>query len=682
MNRREAMVRAGLVSGFWGLGVGASSGLGQEPAKKKAADPGPYHPTVAELAEIDAATIRLGKLVQELRGKLGDGAAGRDLLADVEVFHKAAVWIVRHGEFREGKDVGRTLNALERGRVRAEDLRAGRKPWVSEAFGVINAGSVPLGYRSKVDGSVQPYAVVVSPALEHDKPPRFRLDVVLHGRNDKLHEVRFLDDHREGKAPPAGSEPGVITLHVFGRTNNAYRWAGEADVYEAIDAVRRNYRIDDRRIVLRGFSMGGAGAWHLGLHNPGFWASVEAGAGFSETMTYAKLKDPSEVVRKALHIYDAVDYARNASCVPILGYGGENDPQRQASVNIEDALKALGVPMKTEGLVTKAEGIDFTRVVGKGMGHAVDKESAALIQAFHDQHAPAVATPPGPAKIAFTTWTLRYNAVDWLRIERLVEHYQKTTLDGEVQNDVATVRTSNVAALSVARDVAETIRLDGQELPLRPAAGGLLPDVTFRKTADGWETLDHDQSLALQRNERGDKAPGVQGPIDDAFTAPFLCVRGSGKPWSPAVHEWAMARLDRFGETWNRSLRGDLTVKADVDVSADDIETKHLILFGDPGSNELIARALPGLPLTWDESTLGLDGKFAAADHAPVLVTSSPLNRGRYLVLNSGHTFGPDAFKGSNALLYPRLGDYAVFRVGGADEVRAGGYFNERWRKG
>ncbi len=32
--------------------------------------------------------------------------------------------------------------------------------------------------------------------------------------------------------------------------------------------------------------------------------------------------------------------------------------------------------MKTDGLITRAEGVDFTRIIGKGMGHAVDQESA------------------------------------------------------------------------------------------------------------------------------------------------------------------------------------------------------------------------------------------------------------------------------------------------------------------
>jgi dienelactone hydrolase len=631
---------------------------------------GSYRPTRAERTEIASWTAELSAALEGLRGKVGEGSGGRDAVADVEVCHKAATWVVRFDEFREAGDVARTLKVVARGLERARALSQGRTPWAEAAGGVVR------GYRSKVDGSVQPYAVIVPAGRGPDD--RLRLDVVLHGRDARLTEVRFFDAH-DGK-PATADGPGLV-LHVFGRTNNAYRWAGEADVFEAIDAVKRNYRVADRRVVLRGFSMGGAGAWHLGLHHPGRWSSVEAGAGFTETIRYARLGDPSEVVRKGLRIYDAVDYAVNAFDVPIVGYGGEVDPQIQASKNIEAALVALGVPMKAEGLVTKAEGPDFLRVVGKGMGHAVDKDSSALMKAFHDERA-VKGSDPYPRKIRFATYTLKYNRAGWVTIERLAEHYRRATIEAEIQGDVAAVRTENVEVIAVARQAGETLRLDGQEFPLREAVRGLLPDVYFRKSPKGWELLDHDGSLAVEENARGEKHPGLQGPIDDGFTGPFLCVRGTGKPEHPQVHAWADARLRRFADDWARSLRGDLRIKDDVDVTAQDIEENHLILFGDPGSNRLIARVLPGLPMAWTPAEVVLDGKFSAADHSPVLINANPLNRLRYVVINGGHTFGAKEFSGTNALLYPHLGDFAVIKIGedSADEVKAGGYFDERWK--
>jgi hypothetical protein len=44
----------------------------------------------------------------------------------------------------------------------------------------------------------------------------------------------------------------------------------------------------------------------------------------------------------------------------------------------------------------------------------------------------------------------------------------------------------------------------------------------------------------------------MQGPIDDAFTAPFLCVRGTGNSWHQATDEFAKANLERFRKEWSK----------------------------------------------------------------------------------------------------------------------------------
>ena len=49
------------------------------------------------------------------------------------------------------------------------------------------------------------------------------------------------------------------------------------------DRCCQQYPIDVDRIVLYGFSMGGAGSWSIGAHYPDLWAVVQPGAGFAET---------------------------------------------------------------------------------------------------------------------------------------------------------------------------------------------------------------------------------------------------------------------------------------------------------------------------------------------------------------------------------------------------------------
>ena len=40
---------------------------------------------------------------------------------------------------------------------------------------------------------------------------------------------------------------------------------------------------------MRGFSMGGAAAWHFAAHYAGLWAAAAPGAGFSETPEFLKV---------------------------------------------------------------------------------------------------------------------------------------------------------------------------------------------------------------------------------------------------------------------------------------------------------------------------------------------------------------------------------------------------------
>jgi hypothetical protein len=232
-----------------------------------------------------------------------------------------------------------------------------------------------------------------------------------------------------------------------------------------------------------------------------------------------------------------------------------------------------------------------------------------------------------------------------------------------------------------------TVSIDGQEVIARPSRNQAGQTALYLEKKDGsWRSI-LPQKIATDRQRRPVKMTNLQGPIDDAFMEGFLCVRGTGKPWHAATQKYAEGNLQRFKQEWSQYLRGDLPIKDDVDVTEEDIAGKNLILFGDPASNALIAQVLDGLPLKWTKESVALGGKTgSAADHVPVLIQPSPLNSGRYVVLNSGHTFHAAEFKGTNAQLYPRLGDYALLKLAASDrdplavEIATAGLFDEGWQ--
>lgn len=633
-------------------------------------------PVEATLQTICERTDKLNNYLNFLRKNSVHDPA----LANVEVYHKAATWVVRHNEFFGPDAAAWTLKVLETGILRASQAAQGEYPWLHRA----GQDSV-RAYRSRVDGSVQPYAVTLPAEYGKDPRRRWRLDVVLHGRDATLTEVKFLHQHDGTHAAPRDQD--FVRLDIFGRGNNAYRWAGETDVFEALDSflavermLGRGAMLDPSRIVLRGFSMGGAGTWHLGLHHPSRWCVIGPGAGFATTRGYVKnLPDPLPPYQeKCLRIYDAADYAENAFDVPVVAYAGEKDPQLQAARTIEERLKPLGIKMQL--------------LVAPGLAHQFppewQKKAEAAYAAFAAQ---GKGREEYPAKIRFVTYTLKYPSCGWVEILGLLRHYDKARVEAEKTDGGFTVTTENVRALRLVLPEFSspqpiTVSLDGQRLSARPYQSATAPlSVYLEKGGEGWRDA-LPQKLVVDRLRRPQKTIGIHGPIDDAFTNSFLCVRGTGTAWHDSTQSYAAAALRRFQNEWNKFLRGELPVKNDVDVTEDDIANRNLILFGDPASNALIAQVLDRLPMQWTKESITLAGKsYPAAEHVPVLVYPSPLNTTRYIVLNSGHTFHAADFQGTNALLYPRLGDYAVLKPTPTEQDRASadvvtaGLFDEFW---
>ncbi len=601
----------------------------------------PYQPTAAEKARI-AARLR------ELEGKIQKLRAPDDLIADVAVYAKAAEWILRYPEeFFTPAYVANALAELDRGIERANQLERGASPWTQQK------GRLVRGYRSRVDGSIQPYGMIIPESYDGSKP--VRLDVVLHGKGATLNEVSFLAAHDAAAPAPAGQDH--LQLEVFGRTNNGYRWAGETDVFEALESVQKRYRIDPRRIVLRGFSMGGAGVWHIGLHYPDRLVALEAGAGFVETHRYAKIGALPPYQDATLSIYDALDYALDAVDLPVVGYGGEIDPQLVASASIREALMQAGYHFTPDGLNWRATDLRAIFLVGPQTPHRFHPESKKISDEFLDRA--AAEGLHDPERIRFVTYTERYNRCFWVTVDELEQQYQRATVEARRSGGAAEVSTKNIQRLTVAGS--GEVRVDGQKFP---EAG------SFEKQGGAWRPV---------RDSKLHKMHGLQGPIDDAFLEPFLCVRPTGKPYQAKVNDYTLGVLERFRKEFAKFFRGDVPVKDDRAVSDADIAGRNLVLFGDPGSNRVMARVIRKLPVRWTRSGIEVGGrKFSVADHMPVLIYPNPLNPKHYVVINSGHTFHQKDLEGTNALLFPRLGDFAVIGVPDG-EVATAGLFDENW---
>jgi hypothetical protein len=620
----------------------------------------------ADRKELESGLNRLTASIDKLKA-----GPRTDLLPDIQIFHKAVDFALRNNEFFRADDIFRAKELLRQGQARAAELAQGKAPWTTAT------GLVVRGYVSKIDGSVQPYGLVVPESFTPNVPHRWRLDAWFHGRSEMLSEVNFL--HERQRNPGEFTPPHAIVIHLYGRYCNANKLAGEVDLFEALEAVKRQYAIDESRIVVRGFSMGGAAAWHFAAHHAGLWAAAAPGAGFSETPDFLRIYQREKVPptwweRRLWHMYDATDYAVNLSNVPLVAYSGEIDGQKQAA-DIMD-------------LAMRQEGMRLTHVIGPNTPHRYHPDSKVEINRLIDAAAER-GRDLYPSKIRFTTWTLAYNKMKWVTIDALGRHWRRARLDAQFDGpSTVDVKTSNVTAFTLDfaagaapqdNTVNTTVVIDGQKVPVPGPMSDKSWRTHFRKNGNSWAATDRIDESGLQKRH------GLQGPIDDAFLNRFIIVRPTGDAYAGAVGAWAKAELDHAVREWRRQFRGDAITRDDTAVTEEDIASSNLVLWGDPSSNKVLARIAGKLPVRWTKDSIVVGKReFPAATHALTMIYPNPLNPRKYVVLNSGVTFR-EYDNLNNARQVPKLPDFAVIDTTTPPDERypgkivLAGFFGEKW---
>jgi hypothetical protein len=634
-------------------------------------------------ATLTAETQKLGAAIEAFRAQSAGQPERLRYLPDVQIFHKAVDWALRYDEFFDPKQPEWAIDQLKEGQLRLAALAAGRTPWLELR------GLVPRGYQSKIDGSIQPFGMVVPESFQKNLPWRWRLDCWFHGRGETLTELDFI--HQRQTSPGEFTPQDTLVLHPYGRYCNGSRFAGETDFFEALDTVKRDYRIDEDRIIVRGFSLGGAACWHIATHHAWQWCAANPGAGFSETEQFLNFfqgekLQPQPWERKLWNLYDSTTVAGNLFNCPTVAYSGEIDKQKQAADLMAGALSELGG--------------ELSHIIGPQTAHKYEANAKqSVINAVNN----IARTGRQIQKVArLNTYTLKYNKMDWLEIGGLQNHWERANAlaafrEGSIYIEAANVTsvTLNFPAGSLFGGAGGMINVDlinvgGDPFSKKPP-GDFSNRIPFSSdgSLNATFALKEDGEWSFEKGSRPEglrKKHNLQGPIDDAFMDSFIFVRPTGKAASEKAGLWAKAEMERAIEHWRRHFRGDARVKDDTAITEDDIQSANLILWGDPSSNSLIAKTAGKLPIAWSSSEIKAGTKtFPAADHALICIYPNPLNPERYLVLNSSFTFRDYDYL-NNARQTPKLPDWAVIDLNQAPNARTPGgiaaadFFGEKWQ--
>ncbi len=627
-------------------------------------------------------TVRAGleRRVSDIQGRVNVVAKTsqdtQDWLPDVEVLIRAVrLALTQNLFYRESETeiAGKLLDESER---RLKAVQQGDRQLKLLGFSKDNLDKTQLlvgGFRSNIDNSIQPYGLVIPVGYTGTNIPH-RTDIWLHGRGDTKTEIPFL--HERMTRPGRYTPQNTIVLHPFGRHCNAFKFAGETDVYEALAHLGTIAAIDQQRVSIRGFSMGGAGCWHFAVHNPGRWYAANPGAGFVDTIVYQGWAEqtpyPINAVRQQLmNWYDVLPWVNNLVNTRTIPYSGEKDKQKQAADRVIAKTNSLG--------------IKIPYIIGKNMGHRIDDRSSTVIEATLADWAKHPSELP-KTKIDFTTYTLRYNKIDWLTISGLESHWRKSRIQGQIQEDGSLViKTSGITRFEVdfrasawpQTDETVKAQIDGQVFHLDDWSEAPGVQCEFSK-GDTWKVVEKIDSELRKR-------PGLQGPIDDAFCGKFLFVAPSRPARHGTTHRWSQDEFEYAKERWSRLMRGNVNVILDTQLTEEQIKNNHLICFGDFHSNQYLRSVADRLPIRWTKESLAVGTQEFESDKCiPAFCFPNPRNPERYVVVNSGMTYR-EFSNVSNSRQIPMLPDWAILGIDSQDDgifagkVIAQGFFDERW---
>jgi len=335
--------------------------------------PSPVTPAPEQLQAIQAKLAEFKAAIQALK----DAKADDDMVVDAEAFGWVVENIVRvPGGFINANAIGRCTSVLDDGLHRAAEIKAGTAAWPH------SKGRVNRAYRSAVDGTAQPYHLSIPASYDPARP--IPLYVYLHGRSHDTPDLGLTWVGGNDAPNSAGGNGAYIRVEAFGRGNNSFRWAGETDVHEVIASVRKRYNIDPDRILLAGFSMGGAGSWQIGLHNPDLFCGLEVDAGVIGSRL--NLDDLAPSQRTANGTYGImIDHALNVFNIPLVAYAGANDAQLASSTSIRTQLGREGFTVRrTSQYQFSGQDIDAIFLANPGQGHShATGETARIINEFN-----------------------------------------------------------------------------------------------------------------------------------------------------------------------------------------------------------------------------------------------------------------------------------------------------------
>lgn len=533
-------------------------------------------------------------------------------------------------------------------------------------------------FRSRIDGSVQKYAVW--PASEaasethetesSDKRPGIIVTLHNAGMSCEEHVAQYAPKSWAHVVAPQGRRPHGFDWQAWGRS----------DVVEALADARERYANDPIRTYLTGHSMGGHGAWHLGVTWPDQFAAIGPVSGWISFASYGggmpSMETPSEIEALLLRGYSVSDTLKlltNLSNTGIYVLHGADDqtvPVAQARF------------MRTR---LAAFHPNFAYYEAPGADHWWGDEccdSPGMMEFFRRQSTPTAAEQ---TVVDFTTANPAVsNSCHWASIDAQQEQLEPShvAIRQNVEARAFVGNTTNVARLAI--DVGHLepgqpidVTLDGQDLHWLNRPFGRNAKLWFERQGNEWSVAEAPSPQL--------KGPERYGTFSAAFDHDALLVYGTGG--TKVENAWASAKARYDAETFYYRGNGSLEMLPDTRFELNSDTDRSVILYGNADTNSAWPQLLATSPVEVRRGHVRVGTRTETGEDLAVLaVRPRPGSDVAMVGIVAGT--GPVGMRLTNRLrwfvsgiVYPDLMILGPkFLSEGTADVRAWGYFGLDWQ--
>ena len=518
------------------------------------------------------------------------------------------------------------------------------------------AGTHLRGFRSKIDGNIQHYWLHVPEKSINEGKPIPIVIAMPYTTGSHLPFVKsyflaaFDEDERYRLL---GEQFGMAVLQPWGRGNHSGDTAiGMTDVFEALEAVKQDYKIDLDRVYLAGYCEGGRLALLLGEEFPDRFAAVAVEGPITRRPSRFGFSQAWD------RFVSPINMAESLVTTPVF-----IEHEQRDTIPINDSV---GFQRKGQ-----AAGAQITLVAETGGFHGFYQDPMDIkrkLFAFFDGKQRKV----NADNVILKTGRTKFASAYWLSVDELSQPMKMATVEAHWQA---------AGKIDLHSENVDTITIHADRLPQL----GLSLSISWNdepvysgKPAQSTLTL-RPKSHTVAPPSSVDRPVGaVHGPLLEAFGDAVLIVKGHHG--SPEENAGVDRLAGEICATWERNFFVDCPAKLDGEVTEDEMKQRNLVLIGDASLNSIVARLAGKIPLSSSPAGITIAGNtFPGAHLGYELAYPNPLNVEKYVVLiGATQMAGVPAWR----LDLSRDGvcDYFIVQLSGSKlDLSDAGYFDRTW---